>query len=92
MLRDGLGYIERGILAALATATGHVFRRCALCLRRHFSDPQRAFHFCGRVTLSIRGFYARFDYSEMIQHIREVLLQTRHLAALAGDLDSELLK
>src|SRR5438034_4376076 len=49
-------------------------------------------YFCGRITLSVRRFCARFDHSEMIQHIREVLLQARHLAALAGDLDGELLK
>src|SRR5437867_9006669 len=66
---------------------GSTRRRCRPC-----SDPQRAFYFCGRITLSVRRFCARFDHSEMIQHIREVLLQARHLAALAGDLDGELLK
>src|SRR5213078_3074350 len=68
-------------------ASVRIHRRSRPC-----SDPQRAFYFCGRITLSIRRFYTRFDHSETIQHICEVLLQTRHFAALAGDLDGELLK
>jgi hypothetical protein len=38
------------------------------------------------MALSIRGLRARLDHRTMIQHVGEVFLQTRYLAALAGDL------
>ncbi len=49
------------------------------------SDAKRLLHFSRGITLAVRRLRPSLDHGEMIEHVAEILLQTRHLAPLPGD-------